>query len=506
MATRHIYSGRGNRDNVNGVNANFKFLWDNDSRLESLIQDAKAKAKSAYDLWLESGNTGTIEDFFDSLKGANGEDANIDFITSGKNIFDPRNLEVGRIGTNGAVYVVDTHRTTQYLPIEPSTTYFTNKTMYTGQYDTDMIFIKYLYVPANNTFTTESNVKYMRFGVGANDINTIQIEKGSIATPYEPFKRVFTGISLSEVDDARTSTTKNITYSNLSSRIAEIEKDVLEIDPTSISATDEQAESVFIAEMNKKALTIGMSRAKWQNASGLTAPGQTSNAKDLALLLRYTFNVPLMLSIWGKKTYNVDIKGANARTIPITTTVTDTAFEQEYEILGGKTGTLGIIRNLAVLAKHKTTGKLIAGVVIKTDDDRWVALKQAFDAVINGTTSTDTISADGACAFLVQQNSNLRLWETFEPELDRPNTALQSPASITKLLTCITAIESGISLDTSFSYIESDMTDASTTVKTGDIITLRDAMFFAMLASNNTSAKAIGRIVGHHLIKTRGNV
>jgi len=43
MVIRYIYSGRGNRENVNGVNANFKFLFDDIQSIKTALMDVVAK-------------------------------------------------------------------------------------------------------------------------------------------------------------------------------------------------------------------------------------------------------------------------------------------------------------------------------------------------------------------------------------------------------------------------------------------------------------------------------
>lgn len=79
----------------------------------------------------------------------------------------------------------------------------------------------------------------------------------------------------------------------------------------------------------------------------------------------------------------------------------------------------------------------------------------------------------------------------------------QAPASLTKILTCLLAIESNISLQTAITVLEEDLTAGSgDNLKAGDIITLEDLLFNAMLPSSNTAATIIARIVGETLTTT----
>lgn len=61
-------SGFWNRTNRSGLNKNWDILEGNNLELEKKIQQAYDKAQSSYELWLEAGNAGTLQDFFDSLK------------------------------------------------------------------------------------------------------------------------------------------------------------------------------------------------------------------------------------------------------------------------------------------------------------------------------------------------------------------------------------------------------------------------------------------------------
>lgn len=93
----------------------------------------------------------------------------------GTNVWDEE-WEVGGYDTNGEAITYATtirSKATNYIQVLPNTTYYANsagKTIYIATYDSDKNFISYL--PSvngitNNTFTTPSNAKYIRFQMGS---------------------------------------------------------------------------------------------------------------------------------------------------------------------------------------------------------------------------------------------------------------------------------------------------------------------------------------------------
>ncbi|WGE89572.1 D-alanyl-D-alanine carboxypeptidase family protein [Actinobacillus arthritidis] len=74
------------------------------------------------------------------------------------------------------------------------------------------------------------------------------------------------------------------------------------------------------------------------------------------------------------------------------------------------------------------------------------------------------------------------------------------PASTTKILTALIALESGISLDTELTVIESDIKKGSgNNLKAGDLITLEDALYNMMSPSSNTSAELVARSISEYM-------
>lgn len=102
------------------------------------------------------------------------------------------------------------------------------------------------------------------------------------------------------------------------------------------SASNTSARDIFVYRMKRRMYDIG--NVEWAgNASGYS--DETLRPIDILRILIDGATHPGLAKIWNKKTYTLNIGGSNSRVETISTTVTDTSFEQEYYIMGGKTGT-----------------------------------------------------------------------------------------------------------------------------------------------------------------------
>ncbi|WP_339165362.1 serine hydrolase [Siminovitchia sp. FSL W7-1587] len=431
------------------------------------------------------------------------------FIKAGKNLFNQHDTVSGRVSVTGEIIDDGVNVTADYELIKQGQTYITNNPIYTAQYDKDKSFIRFLYVAKGDTLKTENNAVYIRISVNRTLASGLQVEEGNALTPYEPYMKTLVGIDIKDVSEAKTSDAKGKHFTNIKARFEEIERDVADIrPPDSNVVSDEVAEQVFIAEMNKKAARLGCDNPNFKNSSGLSAAGQLTSPKDMTLITRHAAGIAELTKVWGTKNYEVAIKGSSARTINITSSVQDAAFEQSYTILGGKTGTLGVVHNLCLVVQHKQKGHVLAGTILKADGDRWIAMKQLFDEAIkiieNNGSASPTIDAVGACAILLPANPLLHTGTPLNELFLKGNTERQSPASTTKILTSLVLIESVPDLNESFSFKASDKVEDSLVFNEGDRITFKDALYLMMLHSHNTTAKAVARAVGQRIVKARG--
>ena len=115
--------------------------------------------------------------------------------TTGKNLFDGE-LEIGGLtNTNGLPNntQLDRHRSKNYTKVKSSTKYvvYNNYSSMVGirDFDEDYNLVSWSSLTSSSTYITSNNTKYLKFIIiNTNDDNLLQLEEGSVATQYEPYK------------------------------------------------------------------------------------------------------------------------------------------------------------------------------------------------------------------------------------------------------------------------------------------------------------------------------
>lgn len=437
----------------------------------------------------------------------------VDFITTGKNIFNKNSVVLGRVSSNGEVIDATNVSTTDYTKILPNTTYITNQSMWYNEYDNDFKFIKYGFIAKNTTFTTQANTSFVRFSCGDQLLDKAQVEQGTVITDYTPFSYVLKGVDDLEISIARNSSVKNKNFSQLGDRLEDLESDFsqLKVKNGGNIGTDEQAEKAFVDEMNKKVSQLG-GTSKFHNSSGLTAAGQQGNAYDFNIYTLHASVKPEIASVWNQKSYTMEVKGANPRTIVVNTTVTGKSLEDTYTLLGGKTGTMGIIHNLSAVVTDEEN--IYIGTVMRGSNDRFDDLKKAIEESIKKEKgqnyNVDLVGKeDTSFSVIKYPTTNPLLTTNNRPKilLSKDETTRINPASMTKIVTSIVMVENASNLNQAITFQESDFVGGSgVKLEKGDVITLRDALYSMLLSSSNDTAKAVARVVGHNIINARGYV
>ncbi|WP_368916928.1 BppU family phage baseplate upper protein [Staphylococcus haemolyticus] len=437
----------------------------------------------------------------------------VDFITTGKNIFNKNSVVLGRVSSNGEVIDATDVSTTDYTKILPNTTYITNQSMWYNEYDNDFKFIKYGFIAKNTTFTTQANTSFVRFSCGDQLLDKAQVEQGTVITDYTPFSYVLKGVDDLEISIARNSSVKNKNFSQLGDRLEDLESDFsqLKVKNGGNIGTDEQAEKAFVDEMNKKVSQLG-GTSKFHNSSGLTAAGQQGNAYDFNIYTLHASVKPEIASVWNQKSYTMEVKGANPRTIVVNTTVTGKSLEDTYTLLGGKTGTMGIIHNLSAVVTDEEN--IYIGTVMRGSNDRFDDLKKAIEESIKKEKgqnyNVDLVGKeDTSFSVIKYPTTNPLLTTNNRPKilLSKDETTRINPASMTKIVTSIVMVENASNLNQAITFQESDFVGGSgVKLEKGDVITLRDALYSMLLSSSNDTAKAVARVVGHNIINARGYV
>lgn len=266
--------------------------------------------------------------------------------------------------------------------------------------------------------------------------------------------------------------------------------------------TSEQCISKFMELLNKKAQYYGMLKSSFTSPSG--AGGNITCAKDLAISGYYACGYRDILDIWKNKTYEVDIKGLNARKTSIASTLMSTEIGG-YTIYGGKTGSWSGTENLVAIAEIK--GKIYVCCVMDcgSSSNRFTAMKELLDVIANESGEVNTASA--ACAYeLGTQIPQLYDVTKITPVYSKQETSEIIPASVTKIMTAMTALDFCPDLGEKIEFISSDLEGGSGAIfQAGDIVSLKDAIAALLLPSSNMAATAIARNIGKLCLERVGN-
>ena len=189
----------------------------------------------------------------------------------------------------------------------------------------------------------------------------------------------------SEVIDARGKD------SVLSARLDRLDKKLYPIDfIDGTTENNEQARSAFVEEMNKKAKQLGMINTNFENPHGLHDANQYTTAKDLLLMGIHSLGYKEMQSVMGVREKQISLEGVNTRNINVETSVEVSSINDNYDMLGAKTGTLTSqvqTRNLLSIVGEKYDSKWYIASVLDTGESRYTATRFALNAASSSMNS-----------------------------------------------------------------------------------------------------------------------
>ena len=129
------------------------------------------------------------------------------FFTIGKNLFNPATVNKGYVvdSNSGNLLTSDTFHASDYIEVEPSTTYIKTSVYAYAFYDENKIYIS---GGTANPLTTPVGCHYVRISINqSTNLYTYQFEKGSVLTEYESYKEPYINkgkvepIKLNDVSD-----------------------------------------------------------------------------------------------------------------------------------------------------------------------------------------------------------------------------------------------------------------------------------------------------------------
>ncbi|MBO0410497.1 serine hydrolase [Enterococcus hulanensis] len=265
---------------------------------------------------------------------------------------------------------------------------------------------------------------------------------------------------------------------------------------------------VFIDEMNKKAMALGLSQTSFKNVNGFRAKGQMTTVKDFLKLGLFATGFNELLNIWGKKKHEMIISGHNSRSLTIKTTVQNSELEQQYMLLGGKTGTVGgEILNVTALVSDESNNLYLSVIFgAKRDKDRFEAVRRIVDMakLTDSVGKTELFNFPNAeTAGIIKIPNGNPFFYTNQPIKliceKNPEKEIE-PASLVKIMTAILLLENIKDLRQVITLIPSDIIGGSgPELIAGDQVSLLDILHLLLLPSSNTAAKVIARVVGEKL-------
>ena len=294
----------------------------------------------------------------------------------------------------------------------------------------------------------------------------------------------------------------------------------------SSSYTDAQCTAAFLAYMAKKCTAFGMSGTSYENPSGLTSVSRSTPQDELKLGLVVTA-FPKALDIWSAKDQDFAVKGANARTMSITSLgnsgIGAYLSNAGYRRLGGKGGSLtreGYHKASVQLVEIGGTPVILSLMCTGQTayDNLDASTKELCDVVsatLQGQTPTvgtnlaQLVSSGGGYAACVVPDVPGGYANLVTPAqlLDRPYsvsdapTVSRIPASTTKIMTTLCVLDF---LQSPFETVQVKTVDISTgsgsTYYDGDVLNLLDALKILMMESSNTLANAVSRYTGQKIL------
>lgn len=173
----------------------------------------------------------------------------------------------------------------------------------------------------------------------------------------------------------------------IKSTLGSVETEVKErFDPRRGDIDESTARAAFNNAMNRKAEELGMVDTHFANPHGLYNSNNYTTARDMILMGLDALSYKELTRVWGRKTYNVNIYGDNARTITTNHSIESSSIEDDFFIGGGKTGTIGgrSVYNLLSVAQSKITRDWLLSFVSTTGADRYTATRHQLN---NGITA-----------------------------------------------------------------------------------------------------------------------
>jgi hypothetical protein len=231
----------------------------------------------------------------------------------GKNLFNKNTVTPDKyvLYSNGQLGDNTDYVASDFIPVEPNTTYTRSYSHQMAFYDVNKTYISGINVDWSNTgvttFTTPSNAAYIRVTVAKSALDTMQIEKGSVATSYEPYGFSFPDLQLPQIYGGLDVVLPRKMYALLG-------------DTTNIQSTDIYFKNIVKGNMNLVNVDVDASYGRqysdrWHLEAGNTSIPEynvTSGNFDVTVKLR-----DMNMNVLKTAVTNVEIVSKTTPTTPV---------------------------------------------------------------------------------------------------------------------------------------------------------------------------------------------
>lgn len=315
--------------------------------------------------------------------------------------------------------------------------------------------------------------------------------------------------------------------------------------------TDGECVARFIAEMNTKAAAMGMNNTHFVEPAGdqpadYNSPQSYSelflvydrnymSIKDALTELLYANKIQAITNAWGIPSFTLSFNhNGRAESTTIKSTVynnttyqtTINSFLQEYDIVGGKTGSTAtrtingsVYRGgqcIIMIVRHKATNRTFASAYIATwpsttqpTINKWGDTKAGLDYIVNGGNFPTLSTNASRYHVVVELTSNSDSTEIIYQNIPSGGSINDRlvPASLTKVVTAILLTENIQNLNFQVTIKECDrQPPTGYNFADGDELYMNDVLKCLVTQSSNTSALVIARIVGRMLLENDNNI
>ena len=277
---------------------------------------------------------------------------------------------------------------------------------------------------------------------------------------------------------------------------------------------NQDAVDLFIEKMNAKAQKIGMTNSIFADVAGYNTATNRVTAKDLVKLGINACGSNELCSIWGVSGTTLTTLDGNHRTIQCDYVDDVSDITNYYTLLGKKPGYMpldGGGSSFTMLAVCIVEGKAIVGAIggATSSTNRVKAIKELMDNVkliLNGqSANTPYYYQYGAAAILPPGNPVSWEGQAITYLYDYNGDTQFVPASTTKVLTCLTALDYTKDLKQQMKVLSSDGLDygSGQLLQNGDILNMIQLLYLILLPSSGPACRVLARVLGQKMLLNR---